>query len=692
MVLFNHSTRELTAKIVYYGAGLCGKTTNLMQLHDRLEKGTAGRLLSLATAQDRTIYFDLLPVELGNIKGYTVRFQLCTVPGQVYYNETRKLVLRGVDGIVFVVDSQWSMLSHNLESFQNLRENLADADIAFEGLPLVVQYNKRDLAGVLSVDALQESLGFQSYPYVEAIASAGKGVVEAFKLVSKLTFVDLLRRLQRIPGPETERTEARESGEETVVQTVRKKPSSFVETVRVASSPGISAARGPNGPVAAAAPPATPPPAPAPTPRPSPDDSWRRIFARAEQNAARAAANAPTHVRLPTVAEPFELGSGKWKVEPETEEVFAAPAAPPITEPTAPQEDVFAPDLSATISIASPLAPKRDGVATTEAAPIAEPAAGAESASPEAPAAGERREEPPAESWTAGERLEGPSAESWTAGELTEAEPPAAEPDVHALQAELRAEVERLSSELSSLRDALASDLGDTRDRVSADVAAVRSALASDLAALRAELTRASSDAAVALTASRESDGRIASELEGLRALLGERETALREEGEEVRRRLLSAQGRLAAHALPREDLDGMRQESERTAAALREELASLAGSLRHELATLREEQRTESRRLEDALSGAREELGAFRVELETRTRTLGEVLESSHGKLVDEVASARQDARRDLERAEEKLAQLGSSVGESRRHVEERVAQILASFRRAFEEMGPRD
>jgi hypothetical protein len=275
-------------------------------------------------------------------------------------------------------------------------------------------------------------------------------------------------------------------------------------------------------------------------------------------------------------------------------------------------------------------------------------------------------------------------------GEQTEAESPPAEPGVHALQNELRTEVERLSSELSSLRDALASDLGDTRDRVSADVAAVRTALASDLAAARAEMTRASSDAAVALTASRESDGRIASELEGFRALLGEREAALREEGEEVRRRLLSAQGQLAARATPREDLDGMRLESERTAAALREELASLAGSLRHELGTLREEQRTESRRLGDALSAAREELGALRAELETRTRTLGEVLESSHGKLVDEIASARQDARRDLERAEEKLAQLDSSVGESRRHADERVAQILASFRRAFEEMGP--
>ena len=202
MVLFNHSTRELTAKIVYYGPGLCGKTTNLRLLHEKLDPKTTGRLLSLTTAQDRTIYFDLLPVELGNVKGYTVRFQLCTVPGQVFYNETRKLVLKGVDGIVFVVDSQWSMLSHNLESFQNLRENMAELGQSLDETAVVTQYNKRDLPGVLSVQALQESLGFQEYPFVESVAADARGVVETFKLVSKLTFVQLLKRLQRSPDGE----------------------------------------------------------------------------------------------------------------------------------------------------------------------------------------------------------------------------------------------------------------------------------------------------------------------------------------------------------------------------------------------------------------------------------------------------------------------------------------------------------
>ncbi len=202
MVLFNHSTRELTAKIVYYGPGLCGKTTNLRLLHEKLDQATTGRLLSLSTAQDRTIYFDLLPVELGNVKGYTVRFQLCTVPGQVFYNETRKLVLKGADGIVFVVDSQWSMLSHNLESFQNLRENMAELGQNLDEAAVVIQYNKRDLPGVLSVQALQESLGFQELPFVESIAADAKGVVETFKLVSKLTFIHILKRLQRSPDGE----------------------------------------------------------------------------------------------------------------------------------------------------------------------------------------------------------------------------------------------------------------------------------------------------------------------------------------------------------------------------------------------------------------------------------------------------------------------------------------------------------
>jgi signal recognition particle receptor subunit beta len=196
MVIYNAATRELTAKIVYYGPGLGGKTTNLQVLHDRLEPSTVGKLLNLSTHTDRTIYFDLLPVELGDIKGYKIRFQLATVPGQTAFNETRRVVLKGADGVVFVADSQWTMLPKNLESWQNLKDNLKSNGVAFEGMPVVIQYNKRDLADILSVEAMQEALGLSSYPFVEAVASAGRGVTETFKLISKLTFVDLLRRLQ----------------------------------------------------------------------------------------------------------------------------------------------------------------------------------------------------------------------------------------------------------------------------------------------------------------------------------------------------------------------------------------------------------------------------------------------------------------------------------------------------------------
>jgi mutual gliding-motility protein MglA len=203
MVFFNASTRELTAKVVYYGPGLGGKTTNLKVLHERLEPRTAGELVALSTESDRTIYFDLLPVELGDIKGYRIRFQLATVPGQTAFNETRRVVLKGADGVVFVADSQWTLLPKNLESWQSLKENLAANSLAFETMPVVIQYNKRDLPDILSVEAMQEALGFSAYPHVEAVAKEGRGVTETFKLISKLTFLDLLRRLQGRPTPES---------------------------------------------------------------------------------------------------------------------------------------------------------------------------------------------------------------------------------------------------------------------------------------------------------------------------------------------------------------------------------------------------------------------------------------------------------------------------------------------------------
>ncbi|HEX9984689.1 MAG TPA: GTPase domain-containing protein [Thermoanaerobaculia bacterium] len=196
MVLFNHATREMTAKIVYYGPGLCGKTTNLMVIFDKLAPEQKGKMLSLATKTDRTLFFDLLPVEIGKVGPFNLKIQLYTVPGQVFYNETRKLVLRGADSVVFVADSQPAMVDANKESFANLLDNLEENNIDVNDTPIVIQFNKRDLPGVLPVEALQEALGFEGYPYTEAAAVKGQGVMETFKLVSKITAKHLFNRLK----------------------------------------------------------------------------------------------------------------------------------------------------------------------------------------------------------------------------------------------------------------------------------------------------------------------------------------------------------------------------------------------------------------------------------------------------------------------------------------------------------------
>ncbi len=196
MVLFNHATREMTAKIVYYGPGLCGKTTNLMVIFDKLDPKQKGKMLSLATKTDRTLFFDLLPVDIGKVGAFNLKIQLYTVPGQVFYNETRKLVLKGADSIVFVADSQPSMVDSDRESFANLLENMKENNINQDDTPIVIQFNKRDIPGVLSVEELQEQLGLEGYPYHEASAIKGEGVMETFKLVSKVTAKHLFNRLK----------------------------------------------------------------------------------------------------------------------------------------------------------------------------------------------------------------------------------------------------------------------------------------------------------------------------------------------------------------------------------------------------------------------------------------------------------------------------------------------------------------
>jgi mutual gliding-motility protein MglA len=197
MVFFNYSRMQMAAKIVYYGPGLCGKTTNLHWIYGHTQTDSRGEMVSLETETDRTLFFDLLPIDVGNIAGFDTRLQLYTVPGQVFYNTTRKLVLKGVDGVVFVADSQRPMLQANLDSFRNLEENLGDMGLSLDSLPVVLQYNKRDLADVLSVEELNRSINRKSWPWFEAAAVQGKGVFETLKGISKLTLVSLKTRLSK---------------------------------------------------------------------------------------------------------------------------------------------------------------------------------------------------------------------------------------------------------------------------------------------------------------------------------------------------------------------------------------------------------------------------------------------------------------------------------------------------------------
>jgi len=196
MVFFNYATMQMAAKIVYYGPGLCGKTTNLHHIYGRTSPGSRGEMVSLETETDRTLFFDLLPLDVGVIGGFKTRVQLYTVPGQVFYNTTRKLVLKGVDGIVFVGDSQKAMKDANVESLNNLRTNLAEISLKMEDLPLVFQYNKRDLSNILTVDELAQSLNPNgTYESYEACAVLGQGVFETLKAISRLTLRSLKKRM-----------------------------------------------------------------------------------------------------------------------------------------------------------------------------------------------------------------------------------------------------------------------------------------------------------------------------------------------------------------------------------------------------------------------------------------------------------------------------------------------------------------
>lgn len=241
MALINYAKREISAKIVYYGPGLCGKTTNIKFIHEKLRPDTRGKLLSLATETDRTLFFDFLPVDLGDVKGYQTRFHLYTVPGQVFYNSTRKMVLKGADGIVFVADSQRDMLGANLESLANLRENLLEQGKNMDDIPMVIQYNKRDLPSAMPIDDLDSALNPRRLPTFSACAHDGTGVLQTLSSIAKMILFKMRESVISAPDQRAEK----EMG--ATYRAARKSDDRFTAPE---SAPVV----------AAALPPATPPP------------------------------------------------------------------------------------------------------------------------------------------------------------------------------------------------------------------------------------------------------------------------------------------------------------------------------------------------------------------------------------------------------------------------------------------------
>lgn len=185
MSFINYSTKEINCKIVYYGPGLCGKTTNLQYIYQKTDPKMRGKMISLATEVERTLFFDFMPLKLGTIKGFKLRFHLYTVPGQIFYDASRKLILKGADGVVFVADSQVDRMDANLDSFDNLRDNLQEHGYDLDTIPLVLQYNKRDLPNIVPVPELEKALNYRNVPSFEAVAIKGIGVFDTLKAIVK---------------------------------------------------------------------------------------------------------------------------------------------------------------------------------------------------------------------------------------------------------------------------------------------------------------------------------------------------------------------------------------------------------------------------------------------------------------------------------------------------------------------------
>jgi signal recognition particle receptor subunit beta len=198
MANFNYAKKELNLKIVYYGTSLGGKTTNLRSIYARLSSDRKGQMMSLATDLDQTIFFDFLPIDVGEIKGWKLRFHLYTVPGQVYYNASRRLVLRNVDGLVFVVDSQRERFEENIESMYNLQDNLRTYDLILKDIPMILQYNKRDLPNIIEISELQEQLNCENCEYFESVAIRNIGIFETLKRICQLTIMSLADTLPAV--------------------------------------------------------------------------------------------------------------------------------------------------------------------------------------------------------------------------------------------------------------------------------------------------------------------------------------------------------------------------------------------------------------------------------------------------------------------------------------------------------------
>ncbi|HDS01077.1 MAG TPA: hypothetical protein ENO22_10095 [candidate division Zixibacteria bacterium] len=290
MVAINYANKEVSCKIVYYGPGLSGKTTNLIYIHSKVPGTTRGDLISLATDADRTLYFDFLPINIGTINGFTTRFQLYTVPGQVFYNATRKLVLRGVDGLIFVADSQRDKADENVESLNNLIENLQEYGYDLDKIPMVLQYNKRDLPDIMSIEELNQLLNSRNWPVFESSAHKGTGVFDTLKLIIKM-ILEKAKKSDTAKKIEESKTEhvKQPSAEQPVPQTIPKPSEPQTDKIPIQKEPEPEAQR----PAADSRPDS---PAPTPAPRPEPEHS---SFERAE----------PVHTPERSYSEPHKVAA-----------------------------------------------------------------------------------------------------------------------------------------------------------------------------------------------------------------------------------------------------------------------------------------------------------------------------------------------------------------------------------------------